>query len=83
MDWRWLSFSLSDGSALQINQGALPTQGEAMQATTINNGSAEYRVAQAIEEEKVSHARQWPWSAIIETMLILVALSVLVWSLFK
>lgn len=47
------------------------------------NGSAEYRVAQAIEEEAVSRSRRVNWWMVGEVFFTVVLLAAIVWSLWQ
>ncbi len=83
MDRNLLVVTLPGGATLPLDSGAVPkAEAEIMQA--LRNGSAEYRVAQALQEAevKVSH---WPWETIrfgAEVFFALVALGFLVWAVF-
>lgn len=87
MDRDLLAFGLPGYQALPNNPAILPgEEGEAMQATKPTfNGSAEHRIKEALETEIVK-AKGWPWETIreaIATVGILIALAVLVWSLWR
>ncbi len=63
--------------------GGIQATEEAMYAITQRlNGSAEYRVAQAIEEEAVSRSRRVNWWIVGEVFFTAVLLAVIVWSLW-
>lgn len=77
-----LPFDLFARQALSSNLEAIPTKGEGMQTPTLN-GSAEHRVAQALQEEVIRKPARISWVMIAETVLILVGIGALVWSLFR
>jgi hypothetical protein len=82
MDHRWLPISLPNSPLVAGTEASISTtKEEAMQAIAHQNGSAEYRVAQAIaEEEQVSRSHHWPWAIICEVGFGLVALATLAWA---
>ncbi len=82
MDRRLLRFAFPGSQALQVIQGTVQTETEAMQAITLN-GSAEHRVAQAIQEEAVSRAPRVNWLVAGEVFFALVALAAMIWSLWR
>ncbi len=82
MDWRWRLLSLSTSPMVATIESSIQTEGEAMQAVT-HNGSAEHRVAQALEAEKVIRAPRVNWPIVAEVFFVGVALAAMVWSLWR
>jgi hypothetical protein len=88
MGYRWLAFSLPGTAALPFSSAVVPNteteEEKAMQALASKNGSAEYRVAQAIQEEAVEvKPSGWPWASIIADVLIVAAVVVTLWSIWS
>ncbi len=81
---RWLSFSLPGGETLQVIPGVVSEEEKAMQASITHrqNGSAEYRVAQALEEEAVRRT-SWPWLSIAIDVLVTAGIVALLLSIWK
>ncbi len=82
MDYAWRLFSLSNSPLVAQTTGGFQTEGETMQAVT-HNGSAEYRVAQAIEEEAVRRAPRVQWHVWFEVLFAIILVGSLVWSLWR
>ncbi len=84
MDWRWRPFSERIMPMVATTIGGIQATEEAMYTITqAVNGSAEYRVAKAIEEEAVSRSRHINWWVVSEVFFTAVLFGVIVWSLWQ
>ncbi len=71
-----------DGHEIEAVIAAVP-KGEAMQAQTINNGSAEHRIKEALAEVEVNEHHPAAWQKIVAAIGFLITIGMLVWMLFK
>ncbi len=74
-------FSLPSLSLVAETSANIQAKGETMQATY--NGSAEYRVAQALQEEAVRHAPKVSWPVVAELFFAAVLAGLLIWKILQ
>ncbi len=84
MDWRWRPFSTRIMPMVTETIGGIQTQEETMYAITQRqNGSAEYRVGEALAEETMRRARAINWPVVGEVFFTAVVFVAIVLSIWK